>query len=300
MSPEQLHGVPVSAQSDQFSLGITAYELLTGALPFDGDGLIIQLLNEPAPPVSTHVPSLGSAVDEALSKAMAKKAAGRYPSCGAFVDALEQSFLVSSPVSRPSGRKAVPSQRLRVGILAGATTLVLIAGVGLAVKKPWESPAEPPGSGTGAKQPTAEVKQPPPDPTPLDPPATEPARQPVRSSAAAKQTTPQSKSTAAQPAPEPPPPVSGIAPVRPDQRTGTIVWIGKLDQGAELTIDRMQCSMGQVTRELPGSPVDIVNVVPRSVSLLEAPGAENNWRKMRLRNDGRAEIDSFIVTYVAR
>jgi hypothetical protein len=117
---------------------------------------------------------------------------------------------------------------------------------------------------------------------------------------AAKQTTPQSKSTAPQPAPEPPPPVSGIAPVRPDQRTGTIVWIGKLDQGAELTIDRMQCSMGQVTRELPGSPVDIVNVVPRSVSLLEAPGAENNWRKMRLRNDGRAEVDSFIVTYVAR
>jgi serine/threonine-protein kinase len=39
MSPEQCAGKAVGAQSDQYSLGIVAYQMLTGTVPFDGDSI---------------------------------------------------------------------------------------------------------------------------------------------------------------------------------------------------------------------------------------------------------------------
>jgi serine/threonine protein kinase len=39
MSPEQCAGKPVGPQSDQYSLGVVAYQMLTGSVPFDGDSL---------------------------------------------------------------------------------------------------------------------------------------------------------------------------------------------------------------------------------------------------------------------
>ncbi len=39
MSPEQCAGKPVGPQSDQYSLGIVAYQMITGSVPFDGDSL---------------------------------------------------------------------------------------------------------------------------------------------------------------------------------------------------------------------------------------------------------------------
>ena len=40
MSPEQIAGNPLTPQSDQFGLGVTLFELLTGSLPFEGNSPI--------------------------------------------------------------------------------------------------------------------------------------------------------------------------------------------------------------------------------------------------------------------
>src|SRR5467141_1074833 len=40
MSPEQVTGSPVGPAADRYSLATIAYEMLTGAIPFDGEGLM--------------------------------------------------------------------------------------------------------------------------------------------------------------------------------------------------------------------------------------------------------------------
>ena len=92
MSPEQVQGVPVDGRSDQFSLAVIAYEILTGERPFPGEHLttvVYKIVAEE--PISSHRinPSLGPHIDAVLRKALAKKPEARYANCASFVKALE-------------------------------------------------------------------------------------------------------------------------------------------------------------------------------------------------------------------
>ena len=56
MSPEQCLGAPITGRSDQYSLGLIAYEMLTGAPPFTGPSpfrIMKQQCEDPPPPLST-------------------------------------------------------------------------------------------------------------------------------------------------------------------------------------------------------------------------------------------------------
>jgi serine/threonine-protein kinase len=57
MSPEQVRGDPLTARSDQFSLGVTLVELLTGARPYDGETPLqtMDLIRAAEPPALTGV-----------------------------------------------------------------------------------------------------------------------------------------------------------------------------------------------------------------------------------------------------
>ncbi len=110
LAPEQIKGDPVSARSDQFSLGGVAYTLLTGRRPFDADtaaSLIQRVLTEDPIPVQILTPGLGSGVDRVLRRAMAKNPAHRFASCSEFVIALGSAW-AEAPLP---DREMVPSPK---------------------------------------------------------------------------------------------------------------------------------------------------------------------------------------------
>jgi len=91
MSPEQIEAKPASARSDQFSLGVIAYEMLTGQKPFQGDSwasVMNQIMSVEPPPVKQHRQDLGDEVTSVLRKALAKDPEARYSSCREFADNL--------------------------------------------------------------------------------------------------------------------------------------------------------------------------------------------------------------------
>jgi serine/threonine protein kinase len=95
MSPEQCRGEEINGASDQYSLAVVIYEMVTNKTPFDADSpmaMIYKHINDPLPyprAVNRNVPA---EVEEVLLKALSKDQAQRYPSLAAF----NRAFLVAA------------------------------------------------------------------------------------------------------------------------------------------------------------------------------------------------------------
>src|SRR5690606_24118222 len=85
MSPEQIEGRSVDSRSDIYSLGITAYHLLTGEPPFQGDtplAVAMQHLGKVASSLATRVPPIPTALADLVERMMAKDPAQRFADPG--------------------------------------------------------------------------------------------------------------------------------------------------------------------------------------------------------------------------
>jgi len=82
MSPEQCASKEITGATDQYSLGIVAYELLTGRVPFDADslmGIMWKHFNEPPPPVRAARPDCPDHIADAITRMLGKDPAARWP-----------------------------------------------------------------------------------------------------------------------------------------------------------------------------------------------------------------------------
>jgi hypothetical protein len=80
MSPEQATGEPVTPKSDIYSLGLVAYELLTGALPYTATtamGWAAAHLRDPVTPLAIRRPDLAPEVGRIIDRCLAKDPALR-------------------------------------------------------------------------------------------------------------------------------------------------------------------------------------------------------------------------------
>jgi serine/threonine-protein kinase len=163
MSPEQIKGaLDIDPRSDLYSLGVSLYEMVTGARPFQGDSefsiMTAHLQQNPPPPIQV-VPNLPQGLSDLILMSLEKDPARRFQTAAAFRTALlgvahpPQSAAVPTPappaspapppalsvapkpvLAAPSAQLAAPRSRrglymamgalLAVAVLIGAATQI--------------------------------------------------------------------------------------------------------------------------------------------------------------------------------
>lgn len=238
MSPEQACGdKTIDARTDQYSLGVVGYRLLSGALPFEGEStravLYKQLVSEP-PPIGERAPNAPASLQAAITRAMAKEPRERFPTIAEFGQMVAdetQDHVAPVALKKPSRARTAPHAALAITasataamravatagtkhprrsalIGAGAVVAIIVAafalrGGGSAVED-FQPISAIGGLTTGdttgnAAAPTQAQPAPPP------PPATTPSP----SSTARRNTSPAGTSRQQQATPPPPPPPTG-------------------------------------------------------------------------------------------
>jgi serine/threonine protein kinase len=122
MSPEQGVGKGVSARSDQYSMAVMAYRMLSGQVPFEGDSAIDILhkhVMEPPPMLYEVAPHLPLHVCRAIHRSLEKKQQDRFPSCTALVEAM-QGHAVAEATSGEAATVALPSSQASMATRSAA------------------------------------------------------------------------------------------------------------------------------------------------------------------------------------
>ncbi|MEW2584962.1 serine/threonine-protein kinase [Streptomyces virginiae] len=139
MAPEQVRGLPATAESDLWSLGATLFTAVEGHPPFGGSGswavFVAVATEEPAPAVRAG--ELGPVLNGLLRKDPARSRPAPAPT-GASTLRLGASPGAGPGAGRPAPPAPGPVRPARRGYLAGGLAAVLVAAV---IAMPWWLPA---------------------------------------------------------------------------------------------------------------------------------------------------------------
>ncbi len=131
MAPEMLRGAPASVQSDVYALGMVAYKMVVGALPFASDpplGAAFRRTAEAVPSPRLAVPELDARLERAILGSLEIDPARRFRTVAEFVSALDGDPATGD--SSFTGPVPVPVQWRLSRRQAMATAGVLAAGAG--------------------------------------------------------------------------------------------------------------------------------------------------------------------------
>jgi DNA-binding beta-propeller fold protein YncE len=121
MAPEQGRSSQVGPSADLYALGVIAYELLTGSVPFTGEtplSVMLAHIQDPLPPARERNPALPPAVETVLQQALAKQPEHRFATGAALVQALDDvaypplEATLQTPTPTGVDRPAVPVSAL--------------------------------------------------------------------------------------------------------------------------------------------------------------------------------------------
>ncbi len=99
MAPEQMTGACVDGRADIYSLGVSFYQLLTGSLPFNADGLAnlaYKITNEKYQPVRDVRADLPASATRIINKALQKEPEKRYATGAEMVKALKREIWIEA------------------------------------------------------------------------------------------------------------------------------------------------------------------------------------------------------------
>src|SRR6267143_342271 len=140
MSPEQAAGqAPIDGRADQYSLACMLYEMLAGVPPFTGptqQAVLARHAIDPVPPLRTLRSTTPVSVEQTVLRALAKAPADRFPTVGAFSDAL--AHLDAQP--------SFPKRVFRGGAFIAGGLAVLVAGYFLLAQRPASPSSDEPPS----------------------------------------------------------------------------------------------------------------------------------------------------------
>jgi predicted Ser/Thr protein kinase len=112
MAPEQVMGGAVEARCDIFSLGVVAYQLLTGERPFAGEALstiVYKIVHtEPVKPSQLNA-SVPESLESLILKALSKDPARRFQTGAEMADALEAFSAAGRPNGKPATQPPAPA-----------------------------------------------------------------------------------------------------------------------------------------------------------------------------------------------
>jgi predicted Ser/Thr protein kinase len=137
MSPEQVQAVPasVTAASDVYSLGVIAFELLSGKAPYPAGTTslhraVVAVLTSEPPPLGTLVGELKGPIERVVAKALEKRPNDRFPDAAALAEDLRRwlagrAVRARGPrllrrIARWSRRRRLLAGAIAAGVLAAA------------------------------------------------------------------------------------------------------------------------------------------------------------------------------------
>ncbi|MBL8162493.1 MAG: protein kinase, partial [Anaerolineae bacterium] len=138
ISPEQVMGHPVSAQTDIYSLGVVLYMLLTGRTPFldpSTTTVIRRQLSESLPPIQMARPELPHAINIIIWRATNKRPEHRYPDAMSLAADFRQLITPGLTPNEMTSKLATPTPR---NIAAGPGGKTLIVDVPIQPENPYK------------------------------------------------------------------------------------------------------------------------------------------------------------------